>query len=400
MNRQTLHSRAAITGLWLAIVVFGVGTAVADALSVTFRLEASGVPEGATVFLAGGAKELGQWRPDGQAMTRSGNGLWTASLRFSTQSSIEYKFTLGSWEREGASADGLPLGNFSTVLRDGMVIDHTVQYWTDGRTAPPPQGQVTGELVITRGIRGEGLPPRDLLVLLPPGYHDAPGRRYPVLYMHDGQNLFDPVTSSFGVDWGVDESVDRLVREGAIEPLIVVGLTSTDDRAAEYSPEPSGQRYMAFLVNTVKPMIDATYRTRPGPAHTLVGGSSMGGLVSFALAWDYPDVFGAAICMSPAISIEGRFDYLPYFAGTRAQHRPGFYYLDNGGIGLEERIQPGVDRLISALEQWGYEMGSDFVFVRDADARHFEAAWGERFPKALQLALAGARRVTDTRESP
>jgi predicted alpha/beta superfamily hydrolase len=197
------------------------------------------------------------------------------------------------------------------------------------------------------------------------------------------------------VDWAVDESLDRLISEGAIEPMIAVALTSTDNRTAEYSPGLAGEAYLRFLVEQVRPMIDAEYRTLPGPEHTIVGGSSMGGLVSCMFAWRYPEVFGAALCFSPAFRIEGRADWLPFFTkGGPAppDSRRPFLYLDNGGIGLEERLQPGIDDMLAYLEGEGWARGEDFVFVLDPEARHFESAWAKRFPEALLSALGALGR--------
>ncbi len=251
---------------------------------------------------------------------------------------------------------------------------------------------ITGQLDYYRGMEGEGLLPRDVIVWTPPGYGSDPGRRYGVLYMHDGQNVFDPRTSYIGKEWRIDESVDRLVREGVIEPMIVVGLANTPERTADYSPGPRGEAYMDFLVHTVKPMIDENYRTLPGKQHTLTGGSSMGGLISCMLGWRYPETFGAVLCFSPAFKVEGVDDWSGFFIDSGDDRRDVFFYVDNGGVDLEERLQPGIDDMLSFWKEAGYRAGQDFVFVKDPQAEHSEPAWAERFPWALQRALEGASR--------
>ena len=255
-------------------------------------------------------------------------------------------------------------------------------------TTPAP---AAGKIDHLRGLEGEGLLPRDVLVWTPPGYGSDPQRRYPVLYMHDAQMLFDATTTWNGQEWAVDESVARLVEAGEIEPLIVVGLANTGTRTADYSPGPRGEAYMDFLVNTVKPMVDASYRTRPGKASTLVAGSSMGGLISCMLGWQYPGVFGAALCFSPAFRVEGEPDWSPFFTQSGGEKRDVFFYVDNGGVGLEERLQPGIDYVLGYWKEQGYREGEDFVLVVDAEAEHKETAWAERFPAALKLGLANAR---------
>jgi predicted alpha/beta superfamily hydrolase len=258
----------------------------------------------------------------------------------------------------------------------------------------PVEGQVTGTVVYHESVKGEGLRDRDLVVWLPPAYDADTGRRYPVLYMHDGQNIFDPATSYAGVDWAIDESVDRLIREGTIEPMIVVGIYNSKDRTPEYSPGEKGTAYMDFVINVVKPLIDTTYRTRPERQHTLTGGSSSGGTISFMLAWDHPEVFAGAICMSPAFKVGPgmdftEFDFIDYFEATRENLRDVFFYIDNGGIELDAILQPGIEEMLVSLEQWGYKEGTDWVFIHDPTAKHFESAWAKRFPNALARTLKG-----------
>lgn len=253
------------------------------------------------------------------------------------------------------------------------------------------RGQVTGTLDYHRGLEGEGILPRDAIVWTPPGYDSDTNTRYPVLYMHDGQNVFDPATSYTGIDWGVDEAVDRLISEGAIEPMIVVALTNTPDRNADYSPGDKGEAYMEFLVNTVKPLIDKTYRTKPGKKHTLTGGASMGGLISCMLGWQYPEVFGAVMCFSPAFKVEGQKDWSLFFSESGGDRRDVFFLVINGGIGLEEVLQPGIDEMLYFWESRGYREGKDFVFVKHREAEHNEEAWAKQFPDALLRSLESAR---------
>lgn len=251
-------------------------------------------------------------------------------------------------------------------------------------------GHVVGELDIYRGVQGEGLLPRDVIVWTPPGYGADPDRRYPVLYMHDGQNVFDAGTSYIGVEWAVDESVARLAAEGAIEPVIVVALGNTETRNDDYSPGERGEAYMDFLVHTVKPLIDEAYRTKPGKRHTLTGGSSMGGLIACMLGWKYPDVFGAVMCYSPAFRVEDYPDWSLFFTESGGDKRDVFFYVYNGGLGLEQVLQPGIDDMLAFWESSGYARGEDFVFVQDPSAEHTESAWARWFPEALTRSLEGA----------
>jgi predicted alpha/beta superfamily hydrolase len=258
---------------------------------------------------------------------------------------------------------------------------------------PGFQGQITGTVNYHPAVKANGLQERNLIVWLPPDYDQDPKKRYPVLYMHDGQNIFDPSTSFIGIDWQIDEAADSLIRAGEIPPVIIVGIFNTSDRTMEYTPGAKGQAYMDFVVNTVKPFIDSNYQTLTDRENTFVGGSSAGGIISFMLTWEYPEIFSKAICMSPAFRNPDGFNYQFNYVTTvqETQNPPEnvFFYMDNGGIELDAMLQPGIDEMLLALDSKGYRLDRDFVFVKDDDATHNETAWAERFPNALKLVLNG-----------
>ena len=186
------------------------------------------------------------------------------------------------------------------------------------RTLTPREG-VTGTLLRHEQFPSRFVAARNVDVWLPPGYARGQRRRFPVVYMHDGQNLFDPKTSYTGIDWGVDEALTTLVGQGVVREAIVVGVWNTPKRFAEYMPRKaaayeagpgaggvplaernsiSSDEYLKFLVRELKPFIDSRYRTRRGAADTFVMGSSMGGLISAYAVTEYPNVFGGAGCVS------------------------------------------------------------------------------------------------------
>ena len=156
---------------------------------------------------------------------------------------------------------------------------------------------------------------REVIVYLPPGYDASKNKRYSVFYMHDGQNLFDGATSFIpGQEWRVDETAERLIAAGKIEPLIVVGVYNTKDRIDEYTPAADAKYklggkadlYGRMLVEELKPFIDSQYRTKHDARHTGLMGSSLGGLASLYLALKYPQVFGRAGVVSPSVWFAGR----------------------------------------------------------------------------------------------
>jgi predicted alpha/beta superfamily hydrolase len=241
---------------------------------------------------------------------------------------------------------------------------------------------------------------RDILVYLP-GSYETGDRRYPVLYMHDGQNLFDARTS-FAGEWQVDEAMQRLAGEG-IE-AIVVGIPNMNRaRMDEYSPfrdlrhgGGKGDRYLEFLVETLKPRIDADFRTLPGRAHTGLMGSSMGALISLYGFFRHADVFGFAGAMSPAFWFAGGalFAWL-----LRQSYVPGKIYLDAGTAEVPRRFSRLLPRYIAQpvaadarraadiLVTLGYRLSEEVVYVEDEGAAHNETAWARRLPDALRFLL-------------
>lgn len=356
--------------------------AMGQSVRLELRLHAPGLGDSLFPHVVGNDPQVGNWDPVHARMRRAGGDDWTFALEMEAGGSLEYKYTLlGRWEREALDAQGnVPANRRVAILRDSTVHD-TVTAWKNGQ-APAVAGGVTGWKEQFR-VHGKGeFPGRDIVVWLPPDYRLHAGRRYPVLYMHDGQNVFDPATSSFGRDWRADETCDSLMRLGRIPPMIVVGIYNGTDRSAEYNPLEKGAAYADWLLHVLKPFIDGIYRTRPGRGHTYTGGSSMGGLIAFALCWEHPEAFSKAICMSPAFQYPG-FDYVS--ALGEGSPKRCTWYIDNGGVELEQVLQPGCEAMMAELSRRGYREGRDYHWVHAPSAAHNEPAWAARLPQALLL---------------
>lgn len=234
--------------------------------------------------------------------------------------------------------------------------------------------------------------PRDVAVYLPPGY-DPAGRRYPVFYLQDGQNLFDPATAFAGQDWQADITADRLIRTGAIEPVILVGVYHTGvRRVSEYTPtrDPHSRkggkadRYAELLARELKPFVDREYRTLKAATHTGVGGSSLGGLVSLMAALCYPKVFGRVAVISPSVWWDRRaiLDKVRAFSGAV---RPRIW-LDSGTAegNSPAQVVADADLLRETLIERGWKDGHNLRYSVDEGAGHNERAWGYRFGMVLQ----------------
>jgi predicted alpha/beta superfamily hydrolase len=234
---------------------------------------------------------------------------------------------------------------------------------------------------------------RDIIAYLPPDYNAAPYRRYPVLYLHDGQNLFDPATAFNHNEWGVDKIAERLILNEEIEPLIVVGIYNTGTRrmseythVADYRGRGGLARgYGNMIVRDLKPFVDREYRTLPNSANTGLGGSSLGGLVTMYLGLRYPEVFGKLIVMSPSVWWANR-DILKKI--HKARHNGSQkIWLDVGtceGFNPEACLR-NVKDLRDALVSKGWRLKQDLEFVEDQGAGHDEKAWGSRIGEALKF---------------
>ena len=243
---------------------------------------------------------------------------------------------------------------------------------------------------------------RDVLVYLPRGYRRFSRRRYPVLYLQDGQNVFDAATSFSGVEWGVDEAAERLIKENLIEPLIVVAVANTgEQRIDEYAPTRGvidakakrkkrskglAQKYGHFLMDELKPYIDRKYRTNPGAEFTGLGGSSLGGLVTFAIGILYPQVFGRLMVMSPSIWWDNFAIYR--LVDSIEQKPPLKVWLD---IGTAEPGWEQARELVNRLLEKGWKLQKDLQYMEAQGADHSEAAWATRVEPALRFLFPSAR---------
>jgi predicted alpha/beta superfamily hydrolase len=202
--------------------------------------------------------------------------------------------------------------------------------------------------------------------------------------MHDGQNIFDPTTSFLGFDWQVDETADSLMRSEIIAPVIIVAIYNTTYRSDEYAPTETGRNYMEYVVNTIKPLIDNSYRTKSNRLNTATAGASSGGLISFMLLWEHPDVFSKAACLSVPLFIDN-IDYISIVDSTCGPQKPISLYFDTGTLGVDSLLQNGIDLMKDMLNRKGYIEHKDFYWYIDKGANHDEQAWARRFWRPLTL---------------
>jgi predicted alpha/beta superfamily hydrolase len=260
-----------------------------------------------------------------------------------------------------------------------------------------PRHTLTGNIKRHRAFPSEILGNRrEVLVYLPPGYRPLARRRYPVFYLHDGQNVFDAATSFSGVEWGVDETAERLIRAHLIEPLIIVAVANMgEERVDEYAPtrgmihaqakrrrrsKGRARQYAQFLMEELKPYVDRKYRTLPGPEFTGLGGSSLGGLVTLVIGILYPHAFRRLMVMSPSTWWD---DFAIYrLVDSMEQKPPLKIWLDTG------TAEPGWQQtreLRNRLIEKGWKLRKDLQYMEAPHAQHSEAAWAARVEPALRF---------------
>lgn len=271
-----------------------------------------------------------------------------------------------------------------------------------------------GTLIRHADFRSEQVAARHVDIWLPPGYRAGQTGRYPVIYMHDGQNLHLPETSYGNIPWSVDQAMVRLMKQHCYSGAIVVGVWNWGEhRWREYMPQKPmdteagqafsrrhadrlkgaliGDRYLRFLVGEVKPFVDANYRTKSDQANTFVMGSSMGGLVSLYALTEYPEVFGGAGCVSTHWSAGEQIlvDYFGQALPRAGKHR---VYFDYGTETLDAAYEPFQLKMDEKMQAAGYTRGVDWITLKFPGAEHSEAAWRQRVDGVLWFLLgAGAK---------
>jgi len=356
------------------------------------------------------------WPEKGRALQRIAPHVYAAAGPLRAGSWVEYKFLREpSWETVEKGDDNQELANRRLAIKSDVreqVVLHRVTRWADrprltntsvefnepGEGSPLVRvSTLTGDIRMHHLFHSPELKnARTIMVYLPPGYDDTPDQHYPVLYMHDGNNIFDAKTSATGVEWGVDETAQHLIVQDRIRKIIIVGVFNTPQRTKEYSPfeDPEfgggfGDAYLEFIAATLKPFIDRTYRTLPGREHTGLAGSSLGGLVSLYGLFARPEVFGFAGAVSPALWWARR----KIFSFLRAARRPRpiKLWLDMGtdegeaaGPLVEYKKGPAdCRRLVKALTDQGYELEQDVRYEEIEGGRHHELDWAARVDRML-----------------
>lgn len=350
-------------------------------------------PPADTVFIAGSFQG---WSPGSpaHALARQPDGRRAITLDLAVGVPIQFKFTRGSWARVEKGPNGEEIANRTLTPSGDQTLEYAVARWAD-------LGTLTGHVETFSAPAFLG--GRRCWVYLPPDYFTGT-RRYPVLYMHDGQNLFD-VRTSFAGEWKVDEACESLIGGGEIAPLIVVGIENGPARCTEYTPwvDPGvscggggGDAYLAAIRDLLIPAIDAAYRTATGPGNTWMSGSSLGGLISAYAGYAHAGTWGRVAAVSPSYWWANRA-MLTYASG---QPKPALekFYQDMGTAEGASALTNLRDMRTLMLGQ-GFVEGDDFRSVEAAGHTHSEFYWAQRVPDMLRF-IANPAPVLDAPAPP
>lgn len=272
---------------------------------------------------------------------------------------------------------------------------------------PVRQTNVTGDVFRYADFPSKITDARNVDVWLPPDYAAETDKKYPVIYMHDGQNLFDPRQSFSKIDWGIDETMTRLIRDNKIKAAIVVGIWNTPRRTIEFMPQRAfdvrdnikrksekidvrsaeSDKYLKFLTAELKPFIDKTYRTKTDRKNTFVMGSSMGGLMSLYAIGEYPDIFGGAGCLSTHYPLgDGvMLHYMKEYLPSPKKHK---IYFDFGTRGLDARYEPYQMKADALMRKKGYRQDKNWITRKFVGDDHSEKYWRARVAVPLIFFLA------------
>ncbi len=295
----------------------------------------------------------------------------------------EFKITRGSWQNAECTINGKPVANHTFVLKNDTLISLTIPQWQDNFKSQPKTHTASKQIHIidTAFYMPQLDRKRRVWVYLPPGYENS-RKRYPVIYMHDGQNLFDAYTSGYG-EWGADEILDSL--SALKKPMaIIVGIDhGGQDRLTEYNPYTNekfgkgrGDDYADFLAKTLKPYIDTHYRSKADAKNTSIAGSSMGGTISLYALSKYPDIFGNAGIFSPALWIAP--ELMDYVVSSKKLASSRIYFVAGG---LESNTMvPDMKKMHKILLQKGMSKNKLYYKVC-TDGKHSEWFWHREFPE-------------------
>ena len=345
----------------------------------------------AKIFITG---SFNNWNP-GEAkyiLQKSDSNKWQILLKDIPEGTFSYKFTQGQWDTEEVTATGENTGNHTIEIEKDYSLQINIFGWKN-KPSPPKKHtasknvhQLTDSFYISQLARY-----RKIAVYLPANYSSSKNN-YPVLYMHDGQNLFDEYYAPFG-EWGIDKALDTLQKQTGKYAIVVAIDNGNENRITEYNFEDNkkygtaeGKQYVDFLVSTLKPFIDKKYRTKKSKKNTAIAGSSLGGLISTYAVLKYPKTFGTAGIFSPAYWIAPSIDSLTKSISKKTANRFWFY----AGEKESNEMVPDMENVKNNIKK---NPRNDFLFNLDVTGAHNEQTWRKWFPSFYLWWINGSKKL-------
>lgn len=378
-------------------------------VEVKFRVH---LPEplaaGESVFLSGNHPALGNWKPEGLRLIADPDGHYWAQIEVPLKTNLQFKLTRGSWNTVESEPNGGHRPNRTLVVDRPMNDELFVRGWADKTHGGPRRSTVVGDLKVWHETSID--PSRSIRVWLPPshGQLDDSGlpRRFPVLYLLDGQNLFDSATSAFGIEWGIDESLMHGILTGEIAEMIVVGVDNTAQRIEEYTNQEfeiggkvrggNANVFIDWLSGVLKNKIDQKFYTLPERESTWIGGSSLGGLCTLHAVLTHEHIFSKGLVFSPSVFwAEAQLTEDTVTQITKTS-KPVKLWIDFGDSEGKDpnSAKENLDRFIKFRSAVSAACGSDktastqLIFSIVPGGKHNEASWSTRF-------LVGLKAITD-----
>jgi predicted alpha/beta superfamily hydrolase len=335
------------------------------------------------IFIAG---NFNSWNPADNTfkLKQQPGGEWQSVINTQPDNILQFKFTRGSWEKVECNKEGIGIDNHNIKITADTTLHFTIADWQDAHPTKTKQHTASPQVKLMDSafyLKALGRD-RRIWIYLPKDYATS-NKRYPVLYMHDGQNLFDAYTSGYG-EWGVDELLDAYF-DKTKQSCIVIGIDNGTKRMLEYNPFNSqmfgngeGKLYVQSLVETLKPFVDKRYRTLKNATNTWIAGSSMGGIISQWAVMAYPKTFGKAGIFSPAFWVAPQFKtYVPKM--MKGYNGELYFYC---GQKEDKTMEPEMDSVMAKVK-----LVSKAQLVRSvsAEGKHNEQQWNKVFPEFLKM---------------
>ncbi len=369
-------------------------TQLSAQFNVTIKLRSTpGKHKNDTIFIAG---SFNGWKPDNDDYKIRGNSV---VLKLNA-GNHEFKFTRGTWAKVESNAGGSDAGNHSIQINSDTVLDFSIAAWKDD--FPVAERKHTASRNVQLLSEKFDMPSlhrqKRIWVYLPPGYEKTK-KRYPVMYMHDGQNVFDEYYAYAG-EWGVDEWLDSLIANGKPGSIVVAIENGQNERLSEYNPfaftyknekdsvifPPKANEYLNDIVKTLKPFIDKKFRTLSSKENTIIAGSSMGGLISYYAVIKYPEVFGKAGIFSPAFWTASGIDSLTDVSYDKLKGKYFFYMGGKeGGAYVED-----MNRIYGKIRK---NSSAKIYSVIDPEALHNENYWRKWFGEFYKWIMVDGYKV-------